>query len=94
MDKDKNYIQLRNQIGRIEANSSAGSNVYKAIKEGVKEFKEYGIDNDNHRYFICLTSEIGNQDSNRISKLDVIKLLKQFNINLIVFGFGLDYYSQ
>ena len=41
--KDKNFTQLRNQIDRIEASSrSTQSNVYKALVEAIKEFKENG----------------------------------------------------
>ena len=48
--KDQNFTQLRNQINRIEANSNAPSNVYKALKEAIKEFKDMAPPIDNsHR---------------------------------------------
>ena len=97
---------MRNQIGRIEAsNRSTTSNVHKALVEAIKEFKENsgagkseegGADknsNDNHRYIICLTNEVGTVDSSgeggpRIKREDVQTLLTQFGINLVVIGFG------
>ena len=46
VEKDRNFTQLRNQIDRIEAGQgeggSAQSNIYKALKEAVREFKENG----------------------------------------------------
>ena len=46
VEKDKNFTQLRNQIDRIESNGQGAdgsqSNLYKALKEAVKEFKEHG----------------------------------------------------
>ena len=43
---------------------------------------------DGHRYIICITNEVGTDNSNRIRSEDVQLLLKQFGINLIVLGFG------
>ena len=90
VDKDKNFIQLRNQIDRIDAQSKSEANVLKALKEAIKEFKEYSIGSDNHRYIICITNEMSEQSNNRIKKEDIKDLLKLFRANLIVLGIGMD----
>jgi uncharacterized protein YjiK len=38
IEKDRNFVQLKNQIERIEANQKSKPNLYKAVKEAVKEF--------------------------------------------------------
>ena len=52
------------------------------------------MDNDNQRYIFCLTNEIGVEKENRIKKEDAQHLLKQFNINFLVLGFGMDNNSK
>ena len=43
VEKDRNFTQLRNQIDRIEPpGERVSSNLYKAVKEAIKEFKENG----------------------------------------------------
>ena len=91
VDKDKNFIQLRNQIDRIEANSRSSANFFKSLKEAIKEFKEYSLNVDNHRYIICLTNDFDETIDTRIKDNDVKELLKQYNANLIVIGADLDY---
>lgn len=75
VDKNKNFTQLKNQIKRIETNAKSSSNVFKAIVESVKEFKENGL-NENSRYIICITNDIGGDNQQRIRKEDVQELLR------------------
>jgi hypothetical protein len=64
--------------------------MYKAIKEAIKEYIEVPSDNKTHsRLIVVLTNSIGNEHS-RVSKDDVIILLKEFKVNLIVLGYDLD----
>lgn len=76
VDKDKNNTQLRNQIDRLEAQSKSPSNVFKALKEAVKEFGANagaagGDTDNNHRYIICLTNEMGGEDNLRVKREDI-----------------------
>ncbi len=82
-------------LDRIEANSNSEANVFKSIKEAIKELKEYS-QSDNQRYIMCFTDSFDDNVSNenRIKKIDVQELLKQFNANLIVLGLGMDLKSS
>lgn len=58
-------------LDRIDATSKSSANVLKALKEAIKEFKEYSMGGENHRYIICITNEMSESVQNRVRKEDI-----------------------
>jgi len=104
VEKERNFTQLRNQIERIEPYSKSPSNLYKALKECIKEFKDYQTvqsknsqnpeGQENQRYILLLTNELGEDNQKRIRREDIITLLKQYEVTLLVLGFDMDSHSK
>ena len=45
--------------------------MFKAVKEAIKEFKEYSMGCENHRYIVCITNEFCEVESSRVKKEDI-----------------------
>jgi len=93
VEKDRNFVQLRNQIDNIQAANEEIANVFKAMKEAFKEFKDNARSRETNKWIVVFanTSGVGNK---RVSLSDVCELLKCYKANLIVIGFDLDHQSR
>lgn len=92
VEREKNFVQLRNQITRLEANQNSTPNLKKAVKEAVKEFIDQedsaSTVNARNNIIICMTNQLGLSQGEE--ELESMKLLLQkFDCNMIVFGYDI-----
>eukprot|EP00347_Sterkiella_histriomuscorum_P007084 403350315 len=91
VNKEKNFIQLRNLISRIETNQNSVPNLQKSIKEAVKEFLDQDMEtfSDRNKLIILMTNSVQAEELNNDSS-DVEFLLKEFECTLLVFAYGIN----
>jgi von Willebrand factor type A domain len=62
VEKERNFVQLRNQIKHLEPSSSSKPNLYKAVKEAVKEFLDQDQNLAWNNIIVCMTNQLGTVD--------------------------------
>lgn len=78
---------MRNQISRLQHERHEESNIYKVLRDAVKEFTGQNYSHHSKRWIILMTNTSGSETSKRVSFQDVKELMKAYDVNLVVLGY-------